>query len=229
MQKILVLLIVINFVSSNVNAQQIPSSEVFTFVEQMPEFPGGDKAMMDFISSNIKYPELAKENGVMGKVYVKFIVKADGNISDIVLLKGIGSGCDEEVLRVINLMPQWKPGKQNGVAVNVVYTLPVSFYLYSDDDLLPGFIGGDEAWMNFLKENSNIKLAVDDLISNDEILTFTVDTNGKSSDLKLQQSQGNELDNEAIRIFNMIEKWNVGTKNGKPAKCTAILHFPFKL
>lgn len=98
-------------------------------VEVMPEFPGGERAVMDFVSNNLKYPEAAKEMNIQGKVYVKFAVNTDGKVSDIQIVKGLSKECDNEVLRVIRLMPDWKPGTLNGIPVKTYYTLPVKFAL----------------------------------------------------------------------------------------------------
>ncbi len=103
--------------------------KVFSFVEQSPSFPGGEAALMDFLRKNIKYPPIARENGVEGRVLISFVVDKNGNIKDITVKRGIGSGCDEEAIRVVKMMPDWKPGKQNGKSVNVMYNLPISFKL----------------------------------------------------------------------------------------------------
>ena len=99
------------------------------FVEQKPEFENGDKAMYAFLSKNIVYPAIARENGISGTVFVGFVVSKDGTIRNVEIKRGIGGGCNEEAIRVIKLMPKWKPGKQNGKAVNVAFTLPVKFRL----------------------------------------------------------------------------------------------------
>jgi periplasmic protein TonB len=103
--------------------------KVFTYVEEMPKFPGGEDAMVAYIQKNVKYPPLARENGIQGKVYVSFIVDKDGGIKDVQLKRGIGGGCDEEATRVIRSMPSWSVGKQNGRAVQVSFTVPVNFRL----------------------------------------------------------------------------------------------------
>lgn len=100
-----------------------------TIPGEMPSFPGGINEMMRFLSNNIHYPQLAKEVGITGIVYVEFIVEKDGAISNIILVKEIGGGCDEEAVRVVSLMPGWEPGKQNGIPVRVKLTLPVKFSL----------------------------------------------------------------------------------------------------
>ena len=101
----------------------------YTVVEVLPSFPGGDKARMQYMLDNIKYPEEAKSKGIQGTVYVNFIVKSDGSISNAKVLRGIGGGCDEEALRVVNAMPKWDPGKQKGKAVNVQFNMPIKFVI----------------------------------------------------------------------------------------------------
>ena len=108
---------------------EAPKTEIFEFVEQMPDFPGGEDALAAYLSKNIKYPKQANENGVQGRVVLNFVVNEDGDISDIKVVRGIGSGCDQEAMRVVNSMPKWKPGKQNGKAVKVSFSLPISFEL----------------------------------------------------------------------------------------------------
>ena len=101
--------------------------EVFTIVEVQPQYPGGEKARQKYLIENIKYPDQAQQNKVKGTVYVTFIVEPDGAISDITILRGIGSGCDEEVLRVMKNMPKWVPGTQRGKNVRVKINLPIKF------------------------------------------------------------------------------------------------------
>ena len=102
---------------------------LYTLVEERPRFPGGDTAMFKFLRENIKYPAKARRKGIMGKVFIAFIVENTGKVTDIKLLRGVSKEIDEEALRVIKLMPDWIPGKQNGRAVNVQQTLPINFTL----------------------------------------------------------------------------------------------------
>jgi protein TonB len=95
----------------------------------MPEFPGGMGELMKYLAENIKYPPLAKESGIQGRVFINFVVEPNGSISNVKVLRGIGGGCDEEAVRVVSKMPNWKPGKQRGKAVRVSYNLPVKFTL----------------------------------------------------------------------------------------------------
>ena len=103
--------------------------KIFTAVEQMPEFPGGMAALQKYLSQNIRYPAAAREDNIQGKVILKFVVDKDGSVGDIQILRDIGGGCGKEADRVVRGMPKWRAGKQNGAAVKVYYTLPVSFKL----------------------------------------------------------------------------------------------------
>jgi protein TonB len=104
-------------------------AQIFMVVESMPAYPGGDAALYNFLAENIKYPQMAKESGIQGRVFVTFVVERDGSVTDVRVLRGIGGGCDEEAIRVVKSMPKWTPGKQRGKAVRVQYNLPVKFTL----------------------------------------------------------------------------------------------------
>jgi protein TonB len=103
--------------------------KIFTVVEQDPEFPGGMEALLKYLAQNIKYPQLARDNGITGKVFVTFVVERDGSIANVKLLRDIGGGCGAEAIRVVKSMPKWNPGKQRGKAVRVQFNLPVNFTL----------------------------------------------------------------------------------------------------
>ena len=103
--------------------------EIFQVVEQMPEFPGGMQALMAYLSKNIKYPSVAQDNGIQGRVLVSFVVNKDGSIVDPEVIKSVDAALDKEAMRVIKAMPKWNPGKQRGKPVRVKYTVPVLFRL----------------------------------------------------------------------------------------------------
>nr|WP_295351659.1 energy transducer TonB [uncultured Prevotella sp.] len=105
------------------------SNKVFDVVEEMPHFPGGPAALQAFLSSNTKYPVVAQENGVQGRVIVSFVVERDGSITDVRVVRSVDPSLDREASRVVRSMPRWSPGKQNGSAVRVKYTVPVVFRL----------------------------------------------------------------------------------------------------
>lgn len=105
------------------------ATKVFDVVEEMPSFPGGQGALMQYLASNIKYPVVAQENGVQGRVIVSFVVERDGSISDVKVARSVDPSLDREAQRVVKSMPRWSPGKQNGSTVRVKYTVPVVFRL----------------------------------------------------------------------------------------------------
>lgn len=112
-----------------IEEEEIVEAEIFTVVEQMPEFPGGAAEMTKFIQKNIKYPMMARESDIQGRVYINFVVEPDGSVSNVTVMRGIGGGCDEEAVRIVNMMPKWNPGKQRGIAVRCSFTVPIVFRL----------------------------------------------------------------------------------------------------
>ncbi|NCC18434.1 MAG: energy transducer TonB [Bacteroidia bacterium] len=130
-------LIMVCAFSLNVNAQEKKSDDsyvVFSVVEDEAEFPGGIDALGQFLASNIKYPQEAKEEKITGKVIITFVVEKDGSINDIKILRDIGYGCGEEAKRIVKLMPKWKPAKQRGKFVRQQFVLPISFYTPTDEE-----------------------------------------------------------------------------------------------
>ncbi len=119
---------VVTEVREEVKEEEAPT-EVFVVVEEMPSFPGGDTELMKFINSNIVYPEIAKENNIQGRVILRFCVTYKGLVDQVQVLKGVDPALDNEAIRVIKMLPGWKPGKQGGKPVNVWYSVPVTFQL----------------------------------------------------------------------------------------------------
>ena len=117
------------YVAPEVVEEEVVEQEIFQIVEEMPSFPGGEGKLMEYVAKNIKYPQIARETGIQGRVFVGFVVEPDGSISNVKLLRGIGGGCDEEAMRVIKSLPKWKPGKQRGKPMRVSYQIPVLFKL----------------------------------------------------------------------------------------------------
>jgi len=109
--------------------EEIEEVKVFFIVEDMPEFPGGELALRKFLSNQVKYPVIAQENGIEGKVYITFVVSKNGKVINAVIARGVDPALDKEALRVVNKLPIWKPGKQRGKPVNVSYTVPINFVL----------------------------------------------------------------------------------------------------
>lgn len=114
---------------SQERSEEPVSNEVFEYLEEMPEFPGGEAALLKFLQSKIVYPAIAAENNIQGKVYVGFIVERDGSVSDVKVLRPIDPSLDKEAMRVVKLLPKWKPGMQTGKPVRCRFQIPVTFRL----------------------------------------------------------------------------------------------------
>jgi len=121
--------IIEEYIAPEVVEEEVVETEIFQIVEEMPQFPGGDAKLLEYVATHIKYPQIARETGIQGRVFVGFVVEPDGSVSNVKILRGIGGGCDEEAVRVIKSLPKWKPGKQRGKAVRVSYQIPVLFKL----------------------------------------------------------------------------------------------------
>lgn len=143
MKKILkiFLIMLLTFVGSTCFAQEIESIEeeplendVYTIVENMPEFPGGQDSLFKFLAKNIIYPKEAKEKGIQGKVYVNFTIEEDGSVNHVKIIRGVHPLLDNEAVRVIKLLPKWKPGTQRGKTVKVSYNLPITFNMSAPAD-----------------------------------------------------------------------------------------------
>ena len=112
-----------------IEIEEESDEEFFMVVENMPEFPGGDAGLMKYIQNNVKYPPIAKEYNITGKVFVSFIVDKSGSVSDVKIARGVDKSLDAEALRVVKSLPKYKPGKQRGKAVRVMFTIPINFTL----------------------------------------------------------------------------------------------------
>ena len=133
MKKLILMTVMAVFCLTTASAQKTVVSQenqkVFDTVEQMPEYPGGMPALIEFLQTNMKYPEDAQKQKVEGRVMVMFVVEKDGSITDVKVARNVFPSLDEEAVRVVNAMPKWTPGKEKGKPVRVQYTLPISFRL----------------------------------------------------------------------------------------------------
>lgn len=236
---ILILLQGIAWGQSDSNKVAAPAKlPVYTYVEQMPQFPNGQDAMMRYLGESMKYPKDAREKDIQGKVFITFVVNEEGKITDAKVLRGIGGGCDEEALRVIKAMPPWTPGKQNGRSVPVQYNLPINFKLTDDGtpppakkpEVMPAFPGGNEGLQKYLmKKLEYPDLARKNSVEGKVIVSFIVNEKGKIEDIKIKQSLRGDCDAEAIRVVKKMPKWKPGMMDGKPVKVIFNLPIAFKL
>ena len=202
---------------------------IFVVVEDMPEFPGGNGAMMKFIGESIRYPVEAQQKGIQGRVICNFVVMKDGSISDLQIVRGVDPLLDAEALRVLGLMPDWKPGKQRGQAVNVRFTLPVVFRLSGNESkvivddlsvkesvlsveaqLLPNYVypGGEDAFFRFISER--IKYPVEAQEKGLQGLVnarYKIDEKGNVVDVAIEKGVGETIDREVLRVIGMMPRW----------------------
>ena len=209
---------------------------ILSFAEKMPEFPGGRDSLKNFIVSHFQLPEEAIKNGIFGKVFVQFIVNKQGKVLNPKVLKGIGGGCDEEALRVVQNFPDWTPGQENGKVVSVYYTIPIIFQKPVEEPLtfveeMPEFPGGMDAMMRFLWGNIRYpKTALELGIRGKIVLQYVIDINGEIRNVKVIRSLGGGCDEEAIRVVKLMPKWKPGRQNGKivPVYFTLPIFFQLK-
>lgn len=221
--------------------------EVFTFVEQPPSFPGGDAALNKYLASNIRYPHAAVEKNIMGTIFVSFIVTDEGEVTDV---KSVGApkggGLEEEAKRVVEKMPKWIPGKQNGNFVNVQFNLPIRFTLQdggtpkkkiADDgaylivDEIPTYPGGQDALMRFLSQNIRYpKAAVEKGLNGTVYVMFDINADGSVSNARsMQKPKDGGLEDEAVRVVGKMPNWNPGKDKGEAVRVRFVLPVNFML
>lgn len=240
--------ILIIFSSPELRSQFINGQEPanYSIVDEMPKFIGGEEKMMEFIKENTVYPQKAKELGITGKVYVAFIVNKNGEIDSVKVLRGVGSGLDEEAVRVVKLMNgKWIPGRLNGNTVNVRYNIPFHFKLsvpprpvpdtakeevFVIVETMPVFIGGDEAKEKFIKKNLEYPENAKKQKKEGTVhVLFVVDTLGNVKDVKIGRGVGYGMDEEAIRIIKLMSgKWTPGMHNGKKVNVQLSIAIKFR-
>ncbi len=218
--------------------------DVMLVCEQQPEFPGGMRALMDYLKKEIRYPKKCSASGIEGKAFVRFIVEKNGKIKKVELSKSSGNQLlDKEAIHVVKKMPRWNPGKNKGEAVNVMFTLPVNFKLnkneskendemvFSNPESQPEFPGGWNAVKEYLQLNIRYpKECVENRNEGKAFVRFIVEKNGKIKKVELARSSGNSLlDKEAIRVVKKMPRWNPGTIYNKPEGMAVTMPVEFRL
>jgi len=233
-----------------------PSNDsIYQIVEEMPQFPGGEKAMMEYVAKNVKYPQEAKDKEIQGRVFVGFIVEKDGSVNEVKVLRGIGGGCDEEAARVISAMPKWKPGKQKGEPVRVSYQIPINFKLADDlkqpakksdaskadmkpdkngvyqiVEEMPEFPGGERALLDYIGKNIRYpEAAKEKEIQGRVFIGMVVEKDGSVGEVKVLRGIGGGCDEEAVRVISSMPKWKPGMQDGKPVRVSYQIPIFFKL
>ena len=222
------------FAQMDVVSSQPENDTIYLSSEQLPEFPGGQKAMFQYIANNVVYPVFARMNGIQGRTICQFIVNKNGSLSDIKILKSSGSKeLDEEAVNVIASMPKWIPGRSAGEIVRVKYTIPVTFKIAAqvptNDSLvistdttihaivnqMPEFPGGQQALFDYLANNIRYPNKANGAQGR-VIITFVVEQDGSISNVEIAKSAGNKwLDQEGVRLIKSMPKWKPGRLKGK--------------
>lgn len=213
------------------------STSKFSTADVMPEYPGGKDAMVRFISSHIRYPMQAMDEGIQGKVMVEFIVDEEGKVTDAKALQKIGGGCDEEAVRVVKSMPNWKPGMNKGVPVKAKFRLPVVFRLAEDGmemrpvqvEKMPEYPGGNAQMQQYLASAIVYpRKALRAKTEGEVVIDVTITETGKVTLARLVQGIGHGCDEEAMRVVYTMPNWKPGQIKGRPAKAeTVTIRVPF--
>ena len=232
------------------------NDSVYQIVEKMPQYTGGESAMMKYVSENIKYPEKAKDDGIQGRVFISFVVEKDGSVSNVKVVRGIGGGCDEEAARVIAGMPKWQPGMQKGKPVRVNYMMPVFFKLTEDQpakpveksdmskvdmkpdkngvyqivEEMPQFPGGENKLMEYIAKNLTYpQEARDKGIDGRVFVAMVIEKDGSVSNVKVLRGIGGGCDEEAVRVIKAMPKWKPGKMKGEAVRVRYQMPINFKL
>jgi len=236
-----------------------PDDFVFVSVEKMPEFPGGDAALLKWITENINYPEIAKENNITGRVNCTLTVNADGSVSDVKVIRSIDPNLDNEAVRVLSALPKFKPGENKGKAVRVKYSVPVRFgpkpensdvaveknssstpqepktdpndpSVFLSVEKTPEFPGGDAALLRWIADNVNYPTtAAENGIQGRVNCAFIVEPDGSITNVKVTRPLDNELDAESIRVLSLLPKFTPGTQKGKAVRVRYSVPVRFQL
>lgn len=215
--------------------------QVFTVVEKMPSFPGGDAELLKYIATNIKYPKESLDNGEQGRVICSFIVGRDGSVNNPEVLRGVTPLLNEEAVRVINTMPRWNPGMQRGKAVAVKYTVPIMFRLKSPVeetkeetltvvDVMPQYPGGDHELLKFIAQSIKYPMEAQEAgVQGRVICSFVVDKKGNIVEPKVIRGIDPSLDTEALRVIGMMPRWTPGRQDGKAVRVLYTVPITFRL
>jgi len=231
------------------------ANDIFMVVQEQPTFDGGMQAWNEYLKGNLKYPSVAKEKGIEGQVFVTFVVDEKGAISDAQIVRGIGGGCDEEALRVIEESPHWIPGKNNGRAVKTRMQVRMVFrskdsnaqekasptknnvthqvdsadvYMVVDEQAT--FPGGVQPWNDYLRNNLKYPSAAKEQgIEGAVFVTFIVDEDGEVLNPQIVRGIGGGCDEEALRIVKASPNWLPAKLNGTIVKSRLQLRLVFRM
>ena len=226
------------------------NDKVFTEYETMPQFPGGDQALLDFVYKNLKYPESAIKEKKEGKVILRFVVTKTGEIEKIQVARSLQVDCDNEAIRVVKMLPKFRPGKYSGKPVDISYILPVTFKLPTIDNTdvilnqkfepdhifdvveqMPKYKDGDANLIKFIEKNIIIPTDSGCLqyISGRVICSMLIEKDGSISNIKVLKSLDSCRDKEAVRVVGTLPPFKPGKQGGKPVPVWYMVPITFTL
>lgn len=201
-------------------------------------FPGGASGLKAYLAENLEYPRIAKENGVFGSVLVRFTVSKNGTPENFVVERGIGAGCDEEALRLLKMMPKWKPATLDGEPAAAKQMIYVPFKLEEDEfgsvvkmaEKMPSFPEGQAALLRYLGENIQYPdIAKENGVQGMVVVQMIVEIDGTLSNLQVVKGIGAGCDVEALRVVKLMPKWIPGMQRGKTVRVQFNLPIRFQL
>ncbi|MBQ6039068.1 MAG: M56 family metallopeptidase [Bacteroidaceae bacterium] len=222
-------------------ANKIGKDGIYEIVDTPPIYPGGEAALLKFVSDNIKYPEEAFKAGTQGRVTTIFIINEDGSVSDVDVVRSVHPLLDAEAVRVISSMPKWTPGKAGGKAVKVRFTMPVTFRLQGGESTsqtnapvaklskTPEYVGGDKALYTFLAQNMKYPTDAQEAgVQGRAVVELTIAADGSMVNPHVTSSVHPLLEKEALRVVSMLQRWNPAVnENGQAVSATITLPFSF--
>lgn len=201
-----------------------------TGLEQSPEFPGGEAALMAFIKKNLKYPASAAEDLIQGRVTLSFSVEEDGSITNIEVMRSPDERLSQEAIRIVKKMPKWKPGTQRGKPCRVKYVLPIKFSLgFNDIVIEKEFPGGEKALDNYIQYNRHFPPSAQkrELSRIVDVRLFIEKDGSVSDSIIIEYSLDDALSAEAINLVKNMPKWTPEWRNGRPARSSTWLRIEF--
>lgn len=248
--------IAVKDIKENMKIQLLPEigeGAVFTVVDVMPLFPGGQDALLKYLAESVQYPVEAQNKGISGRVSCSFVINADGSIRDVEVIRGVDALLDAEAVRVIKAMPNWTPGRQRGKDVAVKYTVPVSFRLervgtgkqatsaqtkgvdtsgriFSVVEEMPEYPDGQGALMSYLAHSIKYPIeAQKNGIEGRVSCSFVVETDGSFSGIEVIRSVDPLLDAESVRVLSLMPKWKPGKQRGVAVRVQYTVPVTFRL
>ena len=227
--------------STTSSYQDTPQGRIYEVVEEPCRFPGGDVALLKYLSDNVKYPEEALKAGIQGRVTAMFVINEDGSVGDVEIVRSYHSSLNAEAIRVVKSMSKWTPARHDGMPVKVRYTVPIIFSLQGGESTsqtnapaakiskAPEYVGGEKALYTFLAQNVKYPTNAQEAnVQGRAVVELTIAADGTMVNPHVTSSVHPLLEREALRVVNMLQRWNPAVnENGQAVSATITLPFSF--